>query len=233
MHVQYGLHGTVVSVHLLYSTVPTMLTVSASLLYCMPVRAALYGSFRSPAGCTVKFVPCWYNNSTLPSLLPSRCHNCLFCELHIHHHFLPQASFSSFLSLSASLSTPVLLPLIPGEFVHCCLVIFVDCCLVVCDFTMMNLVLAYSCCRCVTTILYARTVWATKYGSFRAPTVQYRFYHAGAYNSLALSSLHPLLCHVCFANSTFITTSFLKLPCLPSFPSQLLVYHCLAPSCSS
>ena len=49
MHVQYGLHGAVVSVHLLYSTVRTMLTVGASLLYCMRVRAALYGSFRAPA----------------------------------------------------------------------------------------------------------------------------------------------------------------------------------------
>jgi hypothetical protein len=135
MHVQYGLHGTVVSVHLLYSTVPTMLTVSATLLYHMPVQAALYGSFRSPAGCTVAFVPCWYNNSTLPrSSHPSRCHVCLFGKLHIHH-LLPQTSLSSFLSLSASLSTPVLLPLIPGEFVHCCLVI--------CDFTMVNLVIAF------------------------------------------------------------------------------------------
>ena len=64
--VQYGLHGTVVSVHLLYSTIPTMLTFSASLLYRMPVWwAALYGSFRSPAGCTVTFVTCcWYNEST-------------------------------------------------------------------------------------------------------------------------------------------------------------------------
>jgi hypothetical protein len=44
-----------------------------------------------------------------------------FCKLHIGHHFLPQASISSFLSLSASCSTPVLLSLIPGEFEHGCL----------------------------------------------------------------------------------------------------------------
>jgi hypothetical protein len=38
-----------------------------------------------------------------------------------------------------------------------------------------------------------------------------------------LPRLHPLQCHIrLFANSTLITTSFLKLPCLPSFPSQLL-----------
>ena len=44
---------------------------------------------------------------------------------------------------------------------------------------LMNLVIAFfSYCRCVTTVSYARTVRAAWYGSFRAPAVQYRLYHA-------------------------------------------------------
>jgi hypothetical protein len=94
--------------------------------YCVHVHVAC---------CYTVLVVCWYDNSTLPCLHPSLCQTCLFCELHIDH-FLPQTSLSSFfLSLSASCSTPVLLPLIPGEIEHCCLVI--------CDCTMMNLVIAF------------------------------------------------------------------------------------------
>jgi hypothetical protein len=95
MHVQYGLHGTVVSVNPLYTMVCTML-----------VR-------RFDRGVTFVF----------------------FCELNIDHHFLPQTSFSSFLSPSASRSTTVSLPLVSCEFEHCWLVVLVDCCLllVVCD----------------------------------------------------------------------------------------------------
>lgn len=37
----------------------------------------------------------------------------------------------------------------------------------------------FSYCRCVTTVSYARTVRAARYGSFRAPAVHYRLYHAG------------------------------------------------------
>ena len=231
MHVQYGLHGTVVSVHLLYSTVPTMLTVSATLLYHMPVQAALYGSFRSPAGCTVAFVPCWYNDSTLPrSSHPSRCHVCLFGKLHIHH-LLPQTSLFSFLSPSASLSTPVSLPLIPGEFVHCCLVVLVDCCCVACDFTMMNLVLAFF-------LLFVRHYCIVCTFSTGCMMRQFQcthctdcLYHAGTTIWRCPVCIHCSVTIVCFAISTFIT-SFLTLPFLPSFPSQLLVFHCLASSCS-
>jgi hypothetical protein len=114
MHVQYGLHGTVVSVHLRYSTVCTMLTVGASLPYRMRVRAASYDSLRAPV---VHY--CLYHAGTT---IRSRCHIRFFCELNIVHHFLPQTSLSSFLSPSASRSTTVLPPLVPREFEHCCLV---------------------------------------------------------------------------------------------------------------
>jgi hypothetical protein len=83
--------------------------------------------------CTLSFVPCWYDNSTLPVCI-SVSHS-FFCELNIVHHFPPQTSLFSFLSPSASCSTTVSLPLVPREFEHCCLVVLVDCrlVLVVCD----------------------------------------------------------------------------------------------------
>ncbi len=90
MHVQYGLHGTVVSVHLRYSTVCTMLTVGASLPYRMRVRAASNDSLRA----TVVHYRLYHAGTTIRS----RCHICFFCELNIVHHFLPQTSLSSFLS---------------------------------------------------------------------------------------------------------------------------------------
>jgi hypothetical protein len=52
----YELHGTVVSVHAVYSTVRTMLGVS--LPYRVHVHAAWYGSFSTPGVATVLFVPC-------------------------------------------------------------------------------------------------------------------------------------------------------------------------------
>ncbi len=78
------------------------------------------------------------------------------------------------------------------------------------------------CCRCVTIVSYAGTVRAAWYDSFRAPVVQYRLYHAGTTIWHCPVCIH---CHVTFdwfANSTLITTLFLKLCCLPSFPSPLL-----------
>ena len=68
------------------------------------------------------------------------------------------------------------------------------------------------------------------YGSFRAPAVHYRLYHAVTTIWRCPSCIHcgVTFAFVCFANSTLIT-SFLKLPCLPSFPSQLLA---LPLSCS-
>jgi hypothetical protein len=194
---QYTPYGKVVSVHPVYSTwvyCSYHRRVTTASYACTPVHAASYGNFGASlfvpycahilhvACCyTVPFVPCWYDDSTLPRSHPSRCHIRLFCELHIDH-LLPQTSFSSFfLSLSASRSTPVALPLIPGEFEHCCLVVLVDCCfLVVCDCPLlMNLVISFfSYCRCVTTVSYARTVRAAWNSSFRAPAVHYRLYHA-------------------------------------------------------
>ncbi len=120
MHVQYGLHGTVVSVHQRYSTVCTMLTVGASLPYRMRVRAASYDSLRAP----VVHYRLYHAGTTIRS----RCHIRFFCELNIVHHFLPQTSLSSFLSPSASCSTTVSLPLVPREFEHCCLVVLCFCC---------------------------------------------------------------------------------------------------------
>ncbi len=79
------------------------------------------------------------------------------------------------LPLSHSLSFLVSLSIVVS------LVVLVDCCLlVVCDCPLlMNLVIAFfSYCRCVTTVSYARSVRAAWYGSFRAPAVQYRLYHA-------------------------------------------------------
>ena len=104
--------------------------------------ACCYASLAAPAVQyrTICTMLVRFNVNQFADILVS--HLFFFGELHIDHHFLPQPSFSSFPSLSASLSTRVLLPLIPGEFVHCCLVVLVDCCRVVCDFTMMNLVLA-------------------------------------------------------------------------------------------
>ncbi len=52
----YELHGTVVSVHAVYSTVRTVLGVS--LPYRVHVHAAWYGSFSTPGVATVPFVPC-------------------------------------------------------------------------------------------------------------------------------------------------------------------------------
>jgi hypothetical protein len=129
----YGLHRTIVYVHLLYTMVCTML-----------VR-------RFDRGVTFVF----------------------FCELNIDDHFLPQTSFSSFLSPSASRSTTVSLPFVSCEFEHCWLV--VSCRL---RFTMMNMVIAVFL-SVVATVSYARTVRAARYGSFRAPAVHYRLYHVG------------------------------------------------------
>ncbi len=198
----YGLHGTVVSVHPVYSTDRTMVGVSlpyclhvllqytphgtvvsvhpvysTQVLFVLPSRwcvrlqhhlhvlqytphgtiilvpqtsdylyrivciytlhaAATVVSVR-PLYSTAPCAPCWYDNSMLTSLQTSWCH------IFFANSTLITTSFSSFLSLSASLSTPVVLPLIPDDFVHRCLVVLVDCCSVVCDFTMMNLVLAF------------------------------------------------------------------------------------------
>jgi hypothetical protein len=72
----------------------------------------------------------------------------LFFSLPSLLHSCPPVSLSflvsvPFLSLSASCSTTVLLPLVPCEFEHCCLVVLVDGCLVVCDCSMMNLVISF------------------------------------------------------------------------------------------
>ncbi len=192
-----------------------------------------------------------YDDSMLPRSHPSRCQIRSFCELHIDHLIPHRTSFSSFfLSLSASCSTPVSLPLIPGGLSIVVLLIpLVDCCLlVVCDCPLlMNLVIAFfltvgaplpyrmhvqyglhgtvvsvhlrysTVCTMLTvgaSLPYRMRVRAASYDSLRAPVVHYRLYHAGT----TIRSR----CHIFFANSTLFTTSFLKLPCLPSSPPQLL-----------
>ena len=107
--------------------IAVFLSVVATVSLARTVRAARYGIISAPA---VHY--CLYHAGTT---IRSRCHIRFFCELNIVHHFLPQTSLSSFLSPSASRSTTVLLPLVPREFEHCCLVVLVDCCLllVVCN----------------------------------------------------------------------------------------------------
>jgi hypothetical protein len=92
--------------------------------------------------------------------------------------------------------------------------------------TVVSVHLLYSTIRTMLTVVaslpYRMHVLAASYGSFRAPAVQYRSYHAGTMIRRCPGCIHHGVTFVRFEKSTLIATSFLKLPCLPSFLSQLL-----------
>ncbi len=119
------------------------LTVGASLLYCLHVQYGLHDAavFMHPLYSTVcTMLVRQFGVVQFASIVVSQ----LFVLQTPHSWPLPSSSFLAFLPFPLSFSsTTVLLPLVPCEFEHCCLVLLVDCCLVICDFTMMNLVIAF------------------------------------------------------------------------------------------
>ena len=174
--------------------------------------------------CTVLFVPWWYNNSTLPRLHPLQCHSHLFCKLHIDHHFLPQTLLCSFLSLSASRSTPVSLSfLVSLSIVVLLFLLIVVLLLVISPWWIWWLLFSH--CRCITTVLYAHAVRAACYGCFHAPAVQYPLYYAGRTIQRCPGRIHLVVTFV-FFKSTHIDHFMLTFVSLFDSDSHYFLAFC-------